>query len=181
MMPEDKPEIHNGILNMTPEEILANNSDDNIYRVLFSADPFDTSYNYTRDLPLFNKSTDTEVFQPSIIDDPLLQRWIDSIKKLPKLKPNQVVILDSYTPEFLKMRSRRYGEMTAFDPITGHFNPPYEGWRPYCLKCITMDRMTPTDYGWKCDSCSNPIGRDLMHWNGSECPTTQESTVDDTV
>jgi hypothetical protein len=114
MMPEDKPEIHNGILNMTPEEILANNSDDNIYRVLFSADPFDTSYNYTRDLPLFNKSTDTEVFQPSIIDDPLLQRWIDSIKKLPKLKPNQVVILDSYTPEFLKMRSRRYGEMTAF-------------------------------------------------------------------
>lgn len=55
-MPENKPEIHDGILNMTPEETLINNSDDNIYRVLFSEamDPFDTSYNYTRD-PLFNK------------------------------------------------------------------------------------------------------------------------------
>lgn len=68
----------------------------------------------------------------------------------------------------------------TFDPITGHFNPPYEGWCPYCLNCKTMNRMTPTDYGWKCDSCENPIGRDLMHWNGSECPTTLAPTVDDT-
>ena len=44
--------------------------------------------------------------------------------------------------------------------------PPYEGWRPYCLVCPTIDRMTPTDFGWRCGSCGNPIGKDGKHWNG---------------
>lgn len=55
-----------------------------------------------------------------------------------------------------------------FDFITGNYNPPYDGWQPHCLKCTTMERMIPTDYGWKCTPCGNSIGRDLRHWNGPE-------------
>lgn len=43
--------------------------------------------------------------------------------------------------------------------------PPYPGWAPYCLVCSTMMRMKPTDFGWKCRACGNPINRDLTHHN----------------
>ena len=46
-------------------------------------------------------------------------------------------------------------------------NPPYTGWAPYCLMCSTMARMKPTDYGWKCVACGNPIDRTGKHWNGA--------------
>jgi hypothetical protein len=44
------------------------------------------------------------------------------------------------------------------------FIPPYEGWAPYCLVCSTMLRMKPTDYGWQCRACGNPINRRLTHY-----------------
>jgi tRNA(Ile2) C34 agmatinyltransferase TiaS len=47
-----------------------------------------------------------------------------------------------------------------------NFVPPYDGWAPYCLICPTMLRMKPTDYGWQCRSCGNPINRELTHYDG---------------
>ena len=56
----------------------------------------------------------------------------------------------------------------------GNAIPPYPGWAPYCLMCSTMGRMTPTDFGWKCEGkgdhfnrvgCGNTIGRNLKHYN----------------
>jgi hypothetical protein len=44
--------------------------------------------------------------------------------------------------------------------------PPYAGWAPYCLMCNTMQRMRPTDYGWQCRVCRNPIGQDGTHDHG---------------
>jgi len=44
------------------------------------------------------------------------------------------------------------------------------GWRPYCLKCNTMGRMTPIEGGFKCNGegdhfgrpgCGNEIGYDM--------------------
>lgn len=47
-------------------------------------------------------------------------------------------------------------------------------WRPYCLMCSTMGRMTPTTFGFKCEGigdafgrwgCGNTIGVDMLHYN----------------
>jgi hypothetical protein len=54
------------------------------------------------------------------------------------------------------------------------FKPPYPGWAPYCLKCSTMRRMKATSYGWKCEPCGNPIGKDLCHWSPTP-PSAQNS------
>lgn len=46
----------------------------------------------------------------------------------------------------------------------------YDGWRPYCIKCNTLGRMTQMEYGFKCEGkddwfrrpgCGNMIGWDL--------------------
>jgi hypothetical protein len=36
-------------------------------------------------------------------------------------------------------------------------------WRPYCLMCDTMLRMTKESYGYKCQMCRNEINHDLTH------------------
>lgn len=63
------------------------------------------------------------------------------------------------------------GTTTKADIDNGPWNPfatpPYAGWAPYCLMCSTMMRMEPTDYGWRCRACRNPIGKDGKHWHGA--------------
>jgi hypothetical protein len=38
----------------------------------------------------------------------------------------------------------------------------YDGWKPYCLNCSSNSRMEETTYGFKCSSCKNIIGWDLI-------------------
>lgn len=37
----------------------------------------------------------------------------------------------------------------------------YDGWKPYCLKCSTYNRMIEMPYGFRCVACCNMIGFDL--------------------
>lgn len=55
---------------------------------------------------------------------------------------------------------------TSAEPWSPFREPSYPGWAPYCLMCSTMQRMKPTDYGWRCVACGNPIGKDGTHWHG---------------
>lgn len=41
-------------------------------------------------------------------------------------------------------------------------------WRPYCMKCDVMARMSRMPYGFKCVKCQNPINWDLSHYDGEE-------------
>lgn len=36
----------------------------------------------------------------------------------------------------------------------------YDGWRPYCMMCSTMNRMLQHDYGFSCSCCGNMIAWD---------------------
>lgn len=38
----------------------------------------------------------------------------------------------------------------------------YDGWKPYCLTCSTLDRMAPRQYGFECQSCGDIVGFNLM-------------------
>ena len=37
----------------------------------------------------------------------------------------------------------------------------YDGWRPYCLVCQDMPRMSRKPFGFECPDCSNMINWDL--------------------
>lgn len=43
----------------------------------------------------------------------------------------------------------------------------YDDWRPYCMMCSTMSRMTKHPYGFRCKSCGNMIGWNLMRLSDS--------------
>jgi hypothetical protein len=38
----------------------------------------------------------------------------------------------------------------------------YDGWQPYCLTCSTTHRTHRHPYGFRCGSCGNMIGFDLV-------------------
>lgn len=63
--------------------------------------------------------------------------------------------------------------MILFDPITGDAVPPYQGWRPYCLNCDTIVRMSPTARGWRCATCLNEIDRRLQRISAEVIPIRQ--------
>ena len=51
-------------------------------------------------------------------------------------------------------------------PLKGYrYIPPRPDWKPYCLSCTASKRMTPTNFGWRCDECGNEIGKDLLHYD----------------
>lgn len=48
-------------------------------------------------------------------------------------------------------------------------------WRPYCLKCDTMSRMSRMPYGFQCVKCQNTIKWDMTHYYGEETEQVEES------
>jgi len=56
------------------------------------------------------------------------------------------------TPAEIEADMKRTVTVQPWSPFR---DPPYAGWAPYCLMCSTMQRMTPTDYGWRCEPCGN--------------------------
>jgi hypothetical protein len=49
------------------------------------------------------------------------------------------------------------------DAAAAPFEPPYQGWRPYCLVCPTILRMKAEPFGWSCVACHNTINHQLEH------------------
>lgn len=50
--------------------------------------------------------------------------------------------------------------------VTAHTQ--YEGWRPYCLVCPTMERMAEKPFGYECVACANQINPDMTHYFGQQ-------------
>ena len=50
----------------------------------------------------------------------------------------------------------------------------YDGWKPYCLVCETMERMRETRFGYRCVSCYNEITPDMKHYNPEPVITVED-------
>lgn len=46
-----------------------------------------------------------------------------------------------------------------------------DNWRPYCLMCNTMSRMSRRKYGFRCECCGNMIGWNLTRLKDSPLNT----------
>lgn len=56
-------------------------------------------------------------------------------------------------------------QQAAIEAALGHSPSGGTKWRPYCLRCATMQRMDETLQGFRCSSCQNEIGYDLIRLN----------------
>jgi hypothetical protein len=53
----------------------------------------------------------------------------------------------------------------------------YDGWKPYCMMCSTMQRMAEKNYGFECTKCKNMIGFDLTRLAESPLNKTGDPPV----
>lgn len=77
----------------------------------------------------------------------------------------------SLTEERLKVWLAQVQEATGREPVDKLLEEI--SWKPYCLRCDTMGRMTRTPYGFICEGvgdyfsrvgCRNTIGIDMTHY-----------------